>query len=88
MSRKFALTEKQREGISRRLEEVVSKHGYDTMSQFSKEYGIARATFQHWIKNGKINLAFLFKFCDDFNIDLRWLLIGPPYPEHKKPTEK
>jgi len=88
MSRKFSLTEKQREGIANRIREVITEHDYSTFTEFSKEYGISRQTIQHWITEGKINIAFLFEFCDDFNLDLRWVLIGSPYPKHKKPTQK
>ena len=88
MSRKFSLTEKQREGIGDRIREVITEHDYANFVEFSKDYGISRSTLQHWIDEGKINIGFLFKFCDDFNLDLRWVLIGPPYSKHKKPLQK
>jgi len=88
MSRKFVLSQKQREEIALRLRETIQEHGYETFKAFSKEYGVPNPTFMHWINEGKINIAFLLQFCDDFNIDLRWLLAGPPYPKHKKPTVK
>ena len=86
MSRKFVLSQEQREKIANRIREVIFEHGYKTMSEFADEWQISDQTLQNWVKDGNVNLAFLFVFCEKFNIDLRWVLQGPAFPKHKKPS--
>ncbi len=85
MSEKYRLTQEQREGIARRFDEVIAEHSYKTLNEFAKEYEISRSTIQHWFKEGKINIEFMRIFCEKFNVDVRWLLFGPPYEKHQKP---
>jgi transcriptional regulator with XRE-family HTH domain len=88
MSRKFVLTNEQKEKISNRLRSVIDEYGYKTFKDFAVEYGISPQTLQNWIKDGNINIAFLIAFCEDFNINIGWILMGSPYPKYQKPTAK
>jgi hypothetical protein len=89
MSRKFSskykLTQERREKIGFRFHEVILEHGYEDLQKFADKYEVSRSTLQHWIADGMINIEFMRVFCEEFNIDLRWLLFGPPWPKHQKP---
>ena len=84
MSRKFILTEGEREEIANRIAEVIREHDYKSFREFAKDYEIPPTTLEGWIKTGNINPAFLIRFSDDFKIDLRWILKGPPYSKREK----
>lgn len=77
MSRQFPLTDKQKEGIGTRLNEIV-RDRYEQDKEFLKDYGVPAGTLGWW-KKGKINIALLIKPSKDFDISLTWLLrgIGP-----------
>jgi len=85
MSRKFVLEKSKREAIAERITNEVLERDYKSFAKFARDYGISTTTFQNWRKTGNINVAFLIQFAEDFQIDLRWLIKGEPYPKREKP---
>ena len=41
MSRKFVLTERQREGVSNRVTEVITEAGYETFKEFAVQWEVS-----------------------------------------------
>lgn len=88
MSRKkFNLTQEKREAITDRIRTIIKRRGYRSLRELALEWQLPENTFHNWAKKGNINLAFLIEFCEIFQVDLRWLLKGPPYPEEEKPKK-
>jgi hypothetical protein len=86
-SEKFRLTEEQREGITDRIRKIIRRRGYKSLREFALEWNLPENTFHNWAKKGHINLSFLINFSETFDVDLRWLIKGPPYPEEEKPKK-
>ncbi|MBM3243199.1 bacteriophage CI repressor [Candidatus Poribacteria bacterium] len=85
MSRKFVLEKSKREAIAKKISDEIIERGYKSFREFAKEYNIPTTTLQNWKTTGNINLAFLIRFAEDFQLDLRWLIKGKPYPKWEKP---
>ncbi len=86
MSRRFSLNSKERLQICERFYKKV-RQKYKTDVEFYTTYDIAAGTFEHWKKDGKINLALIIQFCMDENINLNYIfrnLLPEDIPRRKK----
>jgi hypothetical protein len=86
MSRRFSLTPKQRAQIAERFYKKV-RTKYKTDAEFYTTYDVPAGTFEHWKKDGKINLALIIQFCEDENVDLNYIfrnILPEDIPRRKK----
>ncbi len=86
MSRRFSLSPEQRTQISERFYKKV-RTKYKTDADFYETYEIAPGTFEHWKKDGNINLALIIQFCIDESVSLNYIfrnLLPEDIPRKKK----
>jgi len=87
MSRRFSLESKQRLQICERFYKKV-RHKYKTDAEFYETYDVAPGTFEHWKKDGNINLAVIIQFCIDEDVNLNFIfrnMLPEDIPRRKKP---